>query len=87
MSVRNRWLMISVGLGILLNPLNSSMVSVAIPRLQNVFQLDYTGVSWIIFSFTLQAASLNLSWERPAIYSAGGKYFLPGLSYPSLQVY
>lgn len=79
MSARNWWLMISVGLGILLNPLNSSMVSVAIPRLQNVFQLDYTGVSWIIFLSTLLVASLNPSWERPAIYLVGGKYFLPGL--------
>ncbi|MFK0524058.1 MFS transporter [Paenibacillus illinoisensis] len=56
MSIRSRWLMISVGLGILLNPLNSSMVSVAIPRLQNVFHLDFTVVSWIIFSFYIASA-------------------------------
>lgn len=79
MSVRSWWLMISVGLGILLNPLNSSMVSVAIPSLQKVFQLDFTGVSWIIFLSTLQVASLNLSWEKPAIYSVVERYFLPGL--------
>ncbi|SDT50652.1 drug resistance transporter, EmrB/QacA subfamily [Paenibacillaceae bacterium GAS479] len=56
MSVRSRWLMISVGLGVLLNPLNSSMISVAIPSLQNVFQLDFTAVSWIIFSFYIASA-------------------------------
>ncbi|MGO4276182.1 MFS transporter, partial [Paenibacillus sp. TAF58] len=56
MNSRSRWLMISVGLGILLNPLNSSMVSVAIPRLQHVFQLDFTVVSWIIFSFYIASA-------------------------------
>lgn len=87
MSIRNRWLMISVGLGILLNPLNSSMISVAIPRLQHVFQLDFTVVSWIIFLSTLRVPSLNLSWEKPAIYSVGGGYFLVGLLYPSLHHY
>lgn len=56
MNTRSWWLMISVGLGILLNPLNSSMVSVAIPRLQHQFQLDYTVVSWIIFSFYIASA-------------------------------
>lgn len=79
MSVRSWWLMISVGLGILLNPLNSSMVSVAIPSLQNVFHLDFTGVSWIVFLSTLQVAPLNLSWVRPAIYLVVGRYSLPGL--------
>ncbi len=48
--------MVSVGLGILLNPLNSSMVSVALPDLQHKFQLDFTGVSWIIFSFYIASS-------------------------------
>ncbi|PYI56980.1 MFS transporter [Paenibacillus flagellatus] len=56
MNARSWWLLISVGLGILLNPLNSSMVSVAIPRLQDGFQLDFTAVSWIIFSFYMASA-------------------------------
>ena len=87
MSIRSRWLMISVGLGILLNPLNSSMISVAIPRLQNVFHLDFTVVSWIIFRSTLRVLSLNRSWEKPAICSVGGGYFLADLLYPSLHHY
>lgn len=87
MIVHSRWLLISVGLGVLLNPLNSSMISVAISRLQNVYQLDFPGVSWIIFLSTLQAASLNLLWERPVIYSVERGYFLPGLLFPSLPHY
>ncbi|TYP76524.1 putative MFS family arabinose efflux permease [Paenibacillus methanolicus] len=46
----------AVGLGIMLNPLNSSMVSVAIARLQQAYRLDFTIVSWIIFSFYIASA-------------------------------
>ncbi len=56
MNARNIWLMISVGLGIMLNPLNSSMISIAIARLQQEFSLDVTAVSWIIFSFYIASA-------------------------------
>ncbi|MEK3739501.1 MFS transporter [Paenibacillus sp. FSL H7-0941] len=79
MSVRNRWLMISVGLGILLNPLNSSMVSVAIPRLQNVFQLDYTGVSWIIFSFYIASSIAQPVMGKASDLFGRRKIFLTGL--------
>lgn len=79
MSARNWWLMISVGLGILLNPLNSSMVSVAIPRLQNVFQLDYTGVSWIIFSFYIASSVAQPVMGKASDLFGRRKIFLTGL--------
>ncbi|MFC4099373.1 MFS transporter [Paenibacillus xanthanilyticus] len=56
MKAGSRGLLMAVGLGILLNPLNSSMVSVAIARLQEAFRLDFTVVSWIIFSFYIASA-------------------------------
>lgn len=56
MNTRNIWLMISVGLGIMLNPLNSSMISIAMARLQQEFSLDVKAVSWIIFSFYIASA-------------------------------
>lgn len=79
MSVRSRWLMSSVGLGILLNPLNSSMVSVAIPRLQNVFQLDYTSVSWIIFSFYIASSIAQPVMGKASDLFGRRKIFLTGL--------
>lgn len=79
MSVRNRWLMISVGLGILLNPLNSSMVSVAIPSLQSVFQLDYTSVSWIIFSFYIASSIAQPIMGKASDLFGRRKIFLTGL--------
>ncbi|BBI33368.1 MFS transporter [Cohnella abietis] len=79
MSARSRWLMISVGLGILLNPLNSSMVAVAIPRLQNVFQLDFTVVSWIIFSFYIASAIAQPVMGKASDLFGRRKIFLTGL--------
>ncbi|OBZ17186.1 MFS transporter [Bacillus sp. FJAT-26390] len=79
MSARSWWLMISVGLGILLNPLNSSMVSVAIPRLQNGFQLDFTGVSWIIFSFYIASSIAQPVMGKASDLFGRRKIFLTGL--------
>lgn len=79
MSIRSRWLMISVGLGILLNPLNSSMVSVAIPRLQNVFHLDFTVVSWIIFSFYIASAIAQPIMGKASDLFGRRRIFLSGL--------
>ena len=79
MNIRNRWLMISVGLGILLNPLNSSMVSVAIPSLQNEFQLDFTAVSWIIFSFYIASAIAQPIMGKASDLFGRRKIFLAGL--------
>ncbi|WP_420540238.1 MFS transporter [Paenibacillus polymyxa] len=79
MSVRSWWLMISVGLGILLNPLNSSMVSVAIPSLQKVFRLDFTGVSWIIFSFYIASSIAQPVMGKASDLFGRRKIFLTGL--------
>ena len=79
MNARSRWLMISVGLGILLNPLNSSMVSVAIPSLQHVFRLDFTGVSWIVFSFYITSAIAQPVMGKASDLFGRRKIFLTGL--------
>lgn len=79
MSVRSRWLMISVGLGVLMNPLNSSMISVAIARLQNVYRLDFTVVSWIIFSFYIASAIAQPVMGKASDLFGRKKIFLTGL--------
>lgn len=71
--------MISVGLGILLNPLNSSMISVAIPRIQNEFQLDFTVVSWIIFSFYIASAIAQPIMGKASDLFGRRRIFLTGL--------
>jgi len=71
--------MIAVGLGILINPLNSSMVSVAIPRLQQAFRLDFTVVSWIIFAFYIASAVAQPVMGKSSDLFGRRKIFLAGL--------
>ncbi|CAM4441763.1 EmrB/QacA subfamily drug resistance transporter [Paenibacillus endophyticus] len=79
MNARSRWLLISVGLGVLLNPLNSSMIAVAIARLQKVYQLDFTVVSWIIFSFYIASAVAQPVMGKASDLFGRKKIFLSGL--------
>lgn len=79
MNARSKWLMIAVGLGILLNPLNSSMISVAIARLQQAYRLDFTVVSWIIFSFYIASAIAQPVMGKASDIFGRRKIFLAGL--------
>ncbi|WP_374966485.1 MFS transporter [Lysinibacillus sp. RS5] len=79
MNSSSKWLMISVGLGILLNPLNSSMISVAIARLQHVYRIDFTAVSWIVFSFYIASAIAQPVMGKASDLFGRRKIFLAGL--------
>ncbi|WP_462410621.1 MFS transporter [Neobacillus sp. Marseille-QA0830] len=46
----------AVALGILLNPLNSSMISVALARLQVQFDLSFVDASWLISTYYLTSS-------------------------------
>ncbi|HEY8282557.1 MAG TPA: MFS transporter [Leifsonia sp.] len=47
----------ALSLGTLLNPLNSSMIAVALVSLQHSFRVDVTTVTWVITSFYLASAA------------------------------
>ncbi|MGO4542877.1 MFS transporter [Paenibacillus sp. 2TAB19] len=79
MSVRSRWLIVSVGLGVLLNPLNSSMISIAIARLQLVYHLDFAEVSWVIFAFYIASAVAQPVMGKASDLFGRRKIFLIGL--------
>lgn len=49
-------LITTVALGTLLNPLNSSMIAVALSRVQEDFQLSFIDASWLISTFYLTSA-------------------------------
>ncbi|EFM12179.1 major facilitator superfamily MFS_1 [Paenibacillus curdlanolyticus YK9] len=80
MNVRSRLLLISIGLGVLLNPLNSSMIAVALTRLQHAYQLDFTEVSWIIFSFYIASSIAQPVMGRASDLFGRRKLFLVGLA-------
>jgi len=71
--------LISVGLGVMLNPLNSSMIAVAIARLQEAYRLNYTGVSWILFSFYISSAIAQPVMGKASDLFGRRKIFLAGL--------
>jgi MFS family permease len=49
-------LIVAIALATLLNPLNSSMIAVALPRLQQQFALTFTDLSWLISTYYLASA-------------------------------
>ncbi|HYF61757.1 MAG TPA: MFS transporter [Herpetosiphonaceae bacterium] len=53
---RETLLVIAVGFGILLNPLNTTMIAVALDRLREDFQLTFANVSWLISTYYLASA-------------------------------
>jgi MFS family permease len=79
MKVRRQWLMAAVSLGIMLNPLNSSMIAVALSRLQQVFSIRYTEVSWIIFVFYIASAVAQPVMGRVSDLFGRKRIFLAGL--------
>ncbi|WP_295122299.1 MFS transporter [uncultured Leifsonia sp.] len=54
---RAGWAVAALSLGTLLNPLNSSMIAVALVPLQRDFQVSVTTVTWVVTSFYLASAA------------------------------
>ncbi|WP_026961335.1 MFS transporter [Alicyclobacillus herbarius] len=80
------WLMLlSIALGVLLNPLNSSMISVAIARFQLVFHLGFDTVSWLISTYYLASAIAQPMMGRLADLLGHKRMFLIGLGLVALS--
>jgi MFS family permease len=71
-------LLLAVALGILLNPLNSSMISVALSHLQEDFHLSFADSTWLISTYYLASAigqpvmgKLSDTWGRKRLFMIG----------------
>lgn len=53
---KRKLLIIAVALGFILNPLNTTMISVAFSRLQEDFGLSFMDISWLISTYYLASA-------------------------------
>ena len=53
---RRALLLVTIASTTLLNPLNSSMISVALPRIGDEFRLSFADVSWLVSAFYLTSA-------------------------------
>jgi EmrB/QacA subfamily drug resistance transporter len=69
----------SVATGTMLNPLNSSMIALAIPNIQKDFDLSYLTVSWLITSFYLASAVTQPIAGKLGNLIGRRKMFLGGL--------
>lgn len=78
-SQRRNLILITIALGVLLNPLNSSMISVAVARLQEVFHLNFAQSSWIISTYYLASAIAQPVMGKVADSVGRKRVFLIGL--------
>ncbi|GGH78231.1 EmrB/QacA subfamily drug resistance transporter [Pullulanibacillus pueri] len=79
------WLFVlTIGLGILLNPLNSSMISVALVRLQHEFALSVATASWLISAFYLASAAGQPVFGKLSDMFGPKRLFLIGLAIVAL---
>jgi MFS family permease len=77
--IKNEKLIIlAVALGVILNPLNTTMITVALPAIQEDFLLDATDISWLIASyfiisaiFTPMIGKISDIYGRKTIYLIG----------------
>ena len=69
----------SVATGAMLNPLNSSMIALAIPNIQRDFNLSYLTISWLITSFYLASAVTQPIAGKLGDLIGRRKMFLGGL--------
>ncbi|MCT1903597.1 MFS transporter [Oceanobacillus sojae] len=78
--LRKPWLFIlTIGLGTLLNPLNSSMISVALTRMQHEFSLTFADASWLISIFYLASAAGQPLMGKLSDMFGPKKLFIAGL--------
>ncbi|WP_106495196.1 MFS transporter [Lentibacillus sp. Marseille-P4043] len=79
-TIRKPWLLVlTIGLGTLLNPLNSSMISVALTRLQHEFTLTFADASWLISIFYLASAAAQPVMGKLSDMFGPKRLFLTGL--------
>lgn len=78
--IKKRWLLVlTIGLGTLLNPLNSSMISVALTRLQHEFALTFADASWMISIFYIFSAAAQPVMGKLGDMFGPKRIFIAGL--------
>jgi MFS family permease len=75
---RQFWVVITVALGVLMNPINTTMISVAFSRIQEQFDVGFNEISWLIASYYIISAiaqpmmgKLNDLWGSKKIFIWG----------------
>ncbi len=53
---KDKWIVLTAAIGSILNPLNTTMITVALPSIQRDFQMSSTDISWLIASYFIISA-------------------------------
>lgn len=73
-------LIAAIALGTLLNPLNTTMISVAFSRLQEEFQVTYASISWLIATYYVASAVAQPVMGKVGDLFGRKKIFMLGLA-------
>jgi MFS family permease len=79
--------LVAVASGTMLNPLNSSMISLALHSIQRDFHLSFTTVSWLISSFYLASAVAQPVTGKIGDLVGRKKMFIGGLFLVALSAF
>jgi MFS family permease len=78
--VKNQnFLIVAIALGVILNPLNTTMITVALPEIKNEFLLTSKDIAWLIASYFIVSAILLPLIGKFSDYYGRKKIFLFGL--------
>lgn len=81
---RRSFILLALASGTLLNPLNSSMLAVALIRIQRDFGLRFTAVTWLISGFYLASAVGHPVMGRLSDLFGARRTFVSGLALAAL---
>ena len=77
---RNKWMILSaVMLGVIMGPIDGSIVNVVLPTIANYFQTDYALVQWVPTIYLLAICSFILVYGRLGDMFGYKRIFLTGL--------
>lgn len=84
--VKNHYFLIAaIAFGIILNPLNTSMITVALPEIKNEFSLTSKDITWLIASYFIVCAIFLPLIGKMSDYYSKKKIFLTGLLLVSIS--
>lgn len=74
------WIMLSVAMGVFLSTIDSSIVQVALPTLEEELHTSFATVQWVIISYLLVLSSMMLGVARLADMIGKKRIYLAGMA-------
>ncbi|MBN1678773.1 MAG: MFS transporter [Anaerolineae bacterium] len=78
--IQKWWVLFSVAMGVFLSTIDSSIVNVALPTLEDKLHTNFSTVQWVVVSYLLVVTSLMLGVARLADMIGKKRIYLPGMA-------